>query len=196
MDCSKIGRLIAGLRTEMGLTQKDVADGLGISNKTVSKWECGLGCPDLSLWPDLSAMLGADMNQLMDGEITPNRPDSGNIAKLRFYVCPSCGNILFSTGGASVFCCGRKLEPLTLAEGDLPHVTVQEVDFEYYVTIDHDMRKDHYLSFAAYVKSDGVYLHRFYPEQAAAVRLPYLRGGQLYFYCVRHGLYRSPLDFS
>ncbi|HCR83676.1 MAG TPA: XRE family transcriptional regulator, partial [Lachnospiraceae bacterium] len=55
MDCVKIGKLIAKLRKEKNLTQRNIADALGIQNKTVSKWECGLGCPDLSLWPELSA---------------------------------------------------------------------------------------------------------------------------------------------
>ena len=93
MDCVKIGKLIAKLRKKKNLTQKNIADALGIQSKTVSKWECGLGCPDLSLWPELSAILGVDMNQLMEGEITPNKPDSGNIEKIRFYVCSTCGNI-------------------------------------------------------------------------------------------------------
>ena len=41
MDCVKIGKLIAKLRKEKKLTQKNIADALGIQNKTVSKWECG-----------------------------------------------------------------------------------------------------------------------------------------------------------
>jgi len=148
MDCVKIGKLIAKLRKEKNLTQKNIADVLGIQNKTVSKWECGLGCPDLSLWPELSAILDVDMTQMMEGEITPNKPDSGNIDRVQFYVCPSCGNILVSTGSASIFCCGRKLErimpmdPLTA-----PQITVEEMDMDYYVTFDHPMTKEHYISF-------------------------------------------------
>ena len=82
MDCVKIGNLIAKLRKEKKLTQRNIADALGIQNKTVSKWECGLGCPDLSLWPELSTILGVDMKQMMEGEITSNKPDSGNIHKV------------------------------------------------------------------------------------------------------------------
>ncbi len=41
MDCAKVGQLILQLRREKGLTQRQLADTLGISNKTVSKWECG-----------------------------------------------------------------------------------------------------------------------------------------------------------
>lgn len=189
MDCMKIGRLIARLRKEKGLTQKNIADALGVGNKAVSKWECGLGCPDLALWPELSVILGADMAQLMEGEITSNKPDTGNIDKIRFYVCPDCGNILVSTGSASIFCCGRKLERVLptgpLAASDLH---IEESDTDYYVTIAHPMTKTHYISFAAYVKSDRVFLTRLYPEQSPAFRFPMLAGGKLYVYCVQHGL--------
>ena len=189
MDCVKIGKLIASMRKEMGLTQKNIADALGIQNKTVSKWECGLGCPDLSLWPELSAILGVDMKQMMEGEITRNRPDSGNIDKVRFYVCPTCGNILVSTGSASIFCCGRKLERITPKDtSNAPKITVEEMDTDYFVTFDHPMTKEHYLSFAAYVKSDRVFLTRLYPEQSPTCRFPIVSGGKLYVYCIKHGL--------
>lgn len=195
MDCEKVGKLIWKLRHERGLTQRNIADALGISNKTVSKWECGLGCPDLNLWPELSVILGVDMQQLMEGEITRNRPDSGNINRVRFYVCPDCGNLLVSTGGATIHCCGRRLEQLRPSEQELPDIRVEEMDTDYYVSFDHPMEKDHYLMFAAYVKSDRVTLHRLYPEQEAAVRFPVQRGGKLYLYCTQHGLMRYPKAF-
>ena len=189
MDCAKIGRLIAELRKEQNLTQKNIADALGIQSKTVSKWECGLGCPDLSLWPELSTILGVDIKQMMEGEITPNRPDSGNIDKVRFYVCPTCGNILVSTGSASIFCCGRKLEQtLPMDTLALPGITVEEMDTDYFFTVDHPMTKEHYLSFAAYVKSDRIYLNRLYPEQSPSFRFPMIASGKLYIYCTKHGL--------
>ncbi|MEA4919597.1 MAG: helix-turn-helix domain-containing protein [Clostridiaceae bacterium] len=190
MDCGKIGRLIASLRKEKGLTQQMLADALNISNKTISKWECGLGCPDLSIWPLLSVILGVDMDGLMEGEITPNRPDTGNISKIRFYVCPCCGNILVSTSGASISCCGRRLEQLKPSEDDIPEIRVQQMDMDYYITIDHEMTKTHYISFIAYVKNDKIFLVRLYPEQNAEARLPYIPGGVLYAYCVQHGLIR------
>ena len=149
----------------------------------------GLGCPDISLWPELSAILGVDMRQMMDGEITPNKPDSGNISKVRFYVCPSCGNILVSTGSASIFCCGRKLEHILPKDSsDTIKITVEEVDTDYYVTFDHPMTKEHYISFVAYVKSDIVFLKRLYPEQSPSCRFPIIKGGKLYIHCVKHGL--------
>ena len=158
-------------------------------NKTVSKWECGLGCPDLSYWSDLSSILGVDMVQMMDGEIISNKPDSGNIDKVCFYVCPSCGNILVSTGRASIFCCGRKLERVLPTVATIaPKITVEEIDTDYFVTFDHPMTKDHYLSFVACVKSDRVFLNRLYPEQSPTCRFPITTGGKLFVYCIKHGL--------
>ena len=189
MDCVKIGKLIFSLRKEKNLTQKNIADALGIQSKTVSKWECGLGCPDLSLWPDLSAILGVDMKQMMEGEITSNKPDSGNIEKVRFYVCPSCGNILVSTGSASIFCCGRQLEYLLPSDVSVsPEITAEEMDTDYFITFNHPMTKEHYISFVAAVKSDRVFLNRLYPEQSPTCRIPIAIGGKLYVYCVKHGL--------
>jgi len=189
MDCAKIGHLIAQLRKERGLTQQNIAHALNISNKTVSKWECGLGCPDVSLWADLSAILGADMSQMMEGEITLNRPDEGNVDKIRFYVCPSCKNVLVSTGSASIFCCGRKLKQLVLQqEENAPHISAEIIDVDYYITIEHEMTREHFILFAAYVKSNKVFLTRLYPEQSATVRIPYITDGKLYLYCVSHGL--------
>lgn len=188
MDCIKTGRLLAKLRKEKGLTQREVADALGISNKTISKWETGLGCPDLSLWPELSAIYGAEISQLMEGEIIPNKPDSGNMLRASFYVCPTCGNILFGKGTASVFCCGRKLEALSPSPECPVEITAELSDNDYYITCDHEMTKEHYIAFAALVKSDRVYFVRLYPEQSPSFRLPAVKGARLYLYCVKHGL--------
>lgn len=197
MDCQKVGRLILQLRKEKSLTQQNVADALSISNKTVSKWECGLGCPDISLWAELSIVLGVDIQKMLEGELSPNRPDTGNIDKIRFYVCSSCGNILVSTGEASISCCGRKLCPLVPAQQRSEHeITIEEMDADYYISINHEMKKEHYISFVAYVSSDRVLLNRLYPEQSAETRIPIMSGrGNLYLYCVKHGLQIYPKAF-
>ena len=67
MDCVKIGRLIYTLRTERRLTQQQLADCLNISDKAVSKWERGLGCPDISLLSELSEILEVDLKNLLSG---------------------------------------------------------------------------------------------------------------------------------
>ena len=196
MDCMKVGKLILQLRTEKGLTQKQVADQLNISNKTISKWECGLGCPDVSLWEKLANVLGADILKLLHGELNPNRPDVGRMDRIQFYVCPTCGNILTSTGAASIACCGRQLQPLRPAVADPSHAPVVEVvEDEYYAAVEHEMRREHYLLFAACVNDDRVWFNRLYPEQSPAFRFPNMRNrASLYLYCTKHGLMRYRVD--
>lgn len=192
LDYTKIGSLIWQLRREKGLTQQQVAERLHISNKTVSKWERGRGCPDVSLWEDLASLLGADILKLLQGELTANRPDAGKIARLKFYVCPVCGNIITGTGTAAIACCGRQLRALSPAEHSAAHLPqIAEAEDEYYVTVEHEMLKEHYLLFAACVSDDSVWLKRLYPEQDPAFRLPRMhRGAKLYLYCTKHGLFR------
>ena len=71
MDQKKTGDFIAMLRKEKGLTQQELAGRLHISNKTVSKWECGDGMPDITLLPALAAELGVTADDLLRGEQGP-----------------------------------------------------------------------------------------------------------------------------
>lgn len=190
MDCGKVGKLIYGLRIERGMTQKQLADAMNISDKTISKWERGLGCPDVTLLRELSVILCINIEKLLSGDLEPNDADGGNMKKIKFYVCPSCGNVLTATGEAEVSCCGRKLVPLIpkLADG-IHGLSVNEVEDDYYITFSHEMTKAHYLNFIAYVACDRVLLVKLYPEQSGEVRFPKLYGGRLYFGCNQHGLW-------
>ena len=67
MDYQKIGDLISKLRKEKGLTQKELADKLFITDRAVSKWERGLGCPDVSLLDDLSKILDISIIEILKG---------------------------------------------------------------------------------------------------------------------------------
>lgn len=197
MDYTKTGAAIRQLRRERDMTQKQLAEGLHVTHKTVSKWECGQGCPDPALWEGLAALLGADLRKLLQGELRANRPDSGNMRRLRFYVCPVCGNVLTSTGDCGIFCCGRRLEPLSPAAQQEPlALRVEEMDLDYYISWDHPMQKEHFLRFAAYVQDDRVLLIRLYPEQEPAIRIPASRrDGTLYLYCTKDGLEKHTLKF-
>lgn len=73
MDQIKIGKFIAEMRKEQNLTQIDLADALGISNKTVSKWECGNGMPDYSVMEKLCEVLDINVNELLSGERLPEK---------------------------------------------------------------------------------------------------------------------------
>ncbi len=192
MDCRKVGNIILSLRKEKGWTQKALADAMNISDRTISKWERGIGCPDVSLLHDLSDLLGVNIDKILSGDLEPNETDGGNMKKVKFYVCPVCGNAMFSTGDADISCCGRKLSPLTACREEAPHeAAVREMEDDFYLTIPHEMTKEHYISFVAYATCDRVLFIKLYPEQAAEVRFPRMRGGMLYFYCSQHGLYQK-----
>ena len=190
MDCKKIGKLILELRKDKNMTQKQLADLMNISDKTISKWERGLGCPDISLLPDLAQILGVNVDKILEGEINSNELAGGNMNKIKFYVCPQCNNLVTSTGEIDISCCGKKIEALSASKADDNHkLNIEPVEDELYVTSNHDMKKDHYISFVAYVKGDRVLIVKQYPEWNLQVRFRKQGHGKLYFYCVNHGLY-------
>ena len=190
MDLSKTGTLIAELRREKGLTQKEVADKLGICAKTVSKWETGHGFPDITLLSTLSELFSVDISKLLEGELPKTKPEVGNVKRTKFYVCEKCGNILTSIGSAEIICCGRTLSPLSPQEPDDAHaLNVSKIEDDYYITFTHAMTKEHYISFVSYVRFDRVLTVKLYPEQDGELRFPQMRGGKMYYYCNNHGLF-------
>lgn len=190
VDCRKVGELILNLRKEKNMTQKEVADAMNISDKTISKWERGLGCPDVSLLSELSHILGVNIEKILLGDLAPNDTDGGNMKRIKFYVCPNCRNVISNTGKAEISCCGRRLEPLIAKPEDDAHkMAIDEIEEDYYITIQHEMSKSHYISFVAYAACDRVLLVKLYPEQGAELRFPKMYGGKLYLYCSQHGLW-------
>lgn len=69
MDNVKTGKLIAELRKQKGFTQQQLADQLNLSNKTISKWESGVGSPDVANLPVLADALGVTVDELLRGEV-------------------------------------------------------------------------------------------------------------------------------
>jgi transcriptional regulator with XRE-family HTH domain len=196
MDCQKVGSLIASLRKEKELTQKELAYSMNISDRTISKWERGVGCPDVSLLNELSKILGVDISAILSGDLDPNGKDVGNMKNIKFYVCPICGNTLFSSGEAYIFCCGRRLAMLNENAASENHIMiVAEIEDDYYITIDHDMTKAHFVSFVAFIGYDRILLIKLYPEQNAEARFPKMPGYKLYAHCNEHGLWEQKLSF-
>ena len=194
MNTYVTGLTIKQLREKQHLTQLELAERIGVSSKTVSKWETGKGLPDISLLQPLAQALGISLIELMNGEHITNRNISANMLRCKFYVCPLCGNIIHSTGSAVISCCGITLPPLEAEEADDDHsITVENVEDEHFITVHHPMTKDHFISFVAFVTSDRIQLVKLYPEGNAETRLQ-LRGmGRLYYYCNRHGLFQKKL---
>ena len=81
MDIIKTGNLIKELRTEKGLTQKELAEKLNVSTAAVSKWENGKGFPDISILEKLSSELEISITELVKGERTEETTESDSVAK-------------------------------------------------------------------------------------------------------------------
>ena len=191
MDKYVTGAVIRKLRENKKMTQEELADTLFVSSKAVSKWETGQGFPDISLIEPLAKALDISVIELFSGEDIQNRNRSSNMLKSRFYVCPVCGNAVRSTGEALISCCGITLPPLVPENTEPDHdIRVETVEDEYYVTIDHPMRKDHYISFLAAVSDSRVQFAKLYPEGNAEARFKIDGVRKFYAYCNRHGLFQ------
>ena len=194
MNTYVTGATIKQLRERRSMTQAELAEQLGVSSKTVSKWETAKGLPDISLLQPLAQALGISVIELMNGEHIINKNLSANMLRSKFYVCPICGNVIHCIGNTVVSCCGITLPPLEAEEADDDHaVTIEAVEDEYFITIHHSMTKQHFISFVAFVTSDRLQMVKFYPEGNAETRL-HLRGrGYLYVYCNKHGLMKQKI---
>ena len=194
MDQIKTGSLIRSLRLRQGMTQLALAERLGVSDKAVSKWECGGGAPDIALLPALAEVLGVSARALLRGELEENDKTNGDLKKLLFYRCPGCGNLLFSTDGAEVHCCGQTLAPLAPREPDEGHALSVEIsDGEWFLTSPHEMRREHHISFAAFLTGDTLLVKKLYPEWDMQARLPFFAHGTLLWYCTGHGLFTQEI---
>lgn len=186
------GNTIKKLREKRGLTQKELAESINVSDKAVSKWETNRGLPDISIIEDLSKALGVSVTELLTGDLKTNENVSGNMKKVQFYICPVCGNILTAIGEGNFSCCGVTLLKQEAEAVDEHHlIMVETIDNEYSITMQHPMSKEHYVSFIAYVTSGTVEIVKLYPEQEVFVRFRKKGHGILYAYCNRHGLYRK-----
>ncbi len=191
MDSYITGSAIRRLREERNLTQEQLADKLFLSSKTVSKWETGHGLPDISLIEPLSQALGISVMELFSGESIQNKNRSGNMSRSKFYICPICGNVIFTLGETVISCCGIALPPLEAEECEKEHfIDIEIVEDEYYVTMLHPASKTHYLSFFAAVSDSGIQLTKLYPEGTPEARFKINRIKWIYAYCNRHGLFR------
>ena len=87
MDQVKTGELIKRFRTKLGMTQKQLADRINVSDKAVSKWECGNGCPDISLLAELAEVFNTDIQVLLSGDIDKNEKISAtDLSEVNQYI--------------------------------------------------------------------------------------------------------------
>lgn len=191
MDRYVTGAVIRRLRESKNMTQEGLAQKLHVSSKAVSKWETGQGLPDVSLLEPLAQALDISVIELFSGEDIRNQNRAGNMLRERFYVCPVCGNVIQASGEAVISCCGITLPPLEAEDPDEEHLLrIEEVEDEYFVTVEHPMTKTHYLSFFAALSDQGTQLIKLYPEGNAEARFKRNRVRWIFAYCNRHELFR------
>lgn len=184
------GNMIKHLRENKKMTQLQLAEKLNVSDKSVSKWETGRGYPDVSLLEPLAAALGVSVIELMSGESIENKNTSFNMLRMKFYVCPVCGNVITGTGESLISCHGIVLPPQEAEMPDESHgIAIEREDDEYYVSLSHEMSKTHYISFIAAVRDDDCEIKKLYPEGGAEARFKTARTRKLFYYCNRHGLF-------
>ena len=185
------GMMIKRLREDKNMTQQQLAEKMNVSDKAISKWETGRGYPDISLVEPLADALGVSVIELFSGKNVVNTNKSFNMLRLKFYVCPICGNVIYSTGEAVISCCGIVLPALEAEpEDDMHHLCVEKVEDEYYITIPHEMSKKHYISYIAAIRDDGCEIKKLYAEGNAEARFKISRMKYLLYYCNVHGLFK------
>ena len=184
------GAVIKELREKNRITQSQLAETLGVSDKAISKWETGKGYPDITLLEPIADVFHISITELISGSTVSNVNVSANMLKSLFYVCPVCGNVVCSVGEAVVTCHGIQLVPLEAEPADEQHmVVIERIEDEYYVRIDHDMTKEHYISFIAAASPDDMHLVKLFPEGNAEARVKMRGVRKIFFYCNRDGLF-------
>ena len=184
------GTAIKEMRLQKQMTQLQLAQALNVSDKTISKWETGKGYPDITLLEPIADAFGVSVTELISGNRIENRNVSANMLRSKLYVCPVCGNVIHTMGEAVIQCHGVRLLPAEPEPADERHmVFVEKVEDEYYVRIDHEMTKQHYISFIAAVSPDRTQLVKLYPEGNAETRFQIRGVRKILFYCNRDGLF-------
>ena len=186
------GAMLRRLREGRSMTQHQLAEKMMVSDKTISKWENGRGYPDITLVEPLADALGVSIIELFSGENVINTNKAFNMLRMKLHVCPVCGNVILSGGEAVISCCGICLPALEAEPEDEDHsLRIERVEDEYFVTIPHEMSKTHYISFILAAKDDGVEIRKLYPEGNPEARFKIRRTKHLYWYCNRHGLFKT-----
>lgn len=184
------GAVIKELREKSNMTQLQLAGILGVSDKTVSKWETAKGYPDITLLEPIADAFSISVTELISGNTVYNSNVSANVLKSKFYVCPICGNVINSMGEAVIHCHGVLMTSEQPEETDENHkIFIEKVEDEYYVRIEHDMSKNHYISFIAAQSTDRLQMVKLYPEGNPETRFKIGGVKRILFYCNRDGLF-------
>lgn len=190
MNPEKTGLIIKNARIKKGLTQKQLADAISVTDKAVCKWETGRGCPDITLLSQLSRILEIDIQSILRGELVKNKSIAGNMNRIKFYRCPTCGNLVTSVKEIEISCCGNKLPFAEAHQSNDAKYTpiIKEFDGQYSVSFNHPMTKDDYIANIITVQYDKILVINLFAEQEAVVTLPQIEGLRMFLITSRDGL--------
>ncbi len=182
MNAEKTGSLIRSLRIKKGLTQKELAHMICVTDKAVCKWEKGRGCPNITLISQLSKVLEVDIQSILQGYLDKNKKIGENMNHLKFYKCPTCGNLVTSIKSVELSCCGNKLSPVSAQTRSDPEYqpVIQEFDGQYSIKFNHPMTKSNYISQVIVVRYDQIMTVNLYAESEAIITIPQVRGIRLF----------------
>ncbi|MCI6592116.1 MAG: helix-turn-helix domain-containing protein [Spirochaetia bacterium] len=182
MNAEKTGSLIRSLRIKKGLTQKELAQMICVTDKAVCKWEKGRGCPNITLISQLSKVLEVDIQSILQGYLDKNKKIGENMNHLKFYKCPTCGNLVTSIKSVELSCCGNKLSPVSAQTRSEPEYqpVIQEFDGQYSIKFNHPMTKSDYISQVIVVRYDQIMTVNLYAESEAIITIPQVRGIRLF----------------
>lgn len=192
MDQYITGAVIKRLREKKNMTQAELAERLMVTDKAVSKWENGKGYPDITLLEPIAEVFGVSVMELLSGNAITNMNISSNVLRSKFYVCPVCGNAIHSMGESVINCHGVLLRPEEPEEPDETHrIMVENSEGEYYVRIDHEMTKKHYISFIAALSPDRIQMVKLYPEGDPEARFSISGVQRIVYFCNKDGLFQT-----
>lgn len=182
MNAEKTGSLIRSLRIKKGLTQKELAQMICVTDKAVCKWEKGRGCPNITLISQLSKVLEVDIQSILQGYLDKNKKIGENMNHLKFYKCPTCGNLVTSIKSVELSCCGNKLSAVSAQTRSDPEYqpVIQEFDGQYSIKFNHPMTKSNYISQVIVVRYDQIMTVNLYAESEAIITIPQVRGIRLF----------------
>ena len=189
LDNEKFGELVRSIRLQKGMTQKNLAEHLAISEQAVSKWERGLGMPDVSLIATLAEVLGVNIKDMLSGDLAESDDIGINMKNLSYFACSTCGNLIVATATTEISCCGRVLDKLVEQKASEDEkLKVELVEDERYITSDHQMTKDDYISFSAYATGGKIEVVQHFPEWSFERRVPKRGHGKFLWYSKKQGL--------
>lgn len=154
----------------------------------------GTGLPDTGILDSIANALSISVSELFSGDIAVNKNLNSNLQNLCFYACPVCKNTVFSMGEGSFLCCGKRLERLCRREDDKSHgIRIEFAENEHYVSLEHEMSKEHYISMLCMVTNDRIQTVKLYPEQGACAVFGKFGHGMIYALCSNHGLFAKKI---